>query len=684
MKLKQWLYGAAALTMMAACSDKDIAPDLGGAPTEEGQGYFGINIQLPTDNITRANDDFGNGETSESVVSDAVLLLFQGIDEASATFKGAFTLQEADPTLFPEGEQITRRSVRVANVSGLDFKNNLYALVMVNGIANKLYELDKPEAAWMKNPDGTGKTIRQFQEATILRLGGKYTLYDQPIKGEEYASSIFMTNSPLSQIPGGAGDSPIITNALPTLVKLDPTVYETQSEAIAKPAGTIHVERIVGKVTCSNFNKETDLTIKVNGYDYKLAVDSIWWQMAQDMNETNAVRNTNRNPVGKTPNAIDYLWRWHYASSYVDNMSNLYYRMLGYTPINVVEGEVTKSYYRPYFCQVPGYNKAKLVPAEDDSENSINSEVYEDKNFRVEEMNFDDENNPPVAWKSTSSPGAFYPLENTFPVEYMKYANTTRIGFWVTFSFIPQDNAPALDWSSTNFYINGMDKSTLYLDDKNGYNPLENLAIAELSNVGKYKPMWEAIKNAVETEEGGNIDNINIADLIIFSPKNTEDGKVAISSIRFKKIEEMNGDIKSKFAKEISYTFNSNRISELNNLGTYYKYEGGRAFYEVRVKHFGDDQTPWDGSNLNQATTIDQSYGETVLDRNTNYLGRYGIVRNNWYDIQVTSITRLGDPKDPAIWDHSWPGKPDDNKDQYIAVEMKVLSWAKRSQSEIF
>ena len=78
------------------------------------------------------------------------------------------------------------------------------------------------------------------------------------------------------------------------------------------------------------------------------------------------------------------------------------------------------------------------------------------------------------------------------------------------------------------------------------------------------------------------------------------------------------------------------------------------------------------------------SYGADPEQRKKDYLGRYGIVRNNWYDLQVSKIMTLGHPQDPQKWDDSWPGKPDDNKDQYIAVELRVLSWAKRSQNVEF
>ncbi len=729
MKLNKWLFGAAALAMMASCSDNFDGPKNPGMPAEEGQGYIGINLQLPTVKSTRGNDDFGDGNLDEYVVKDAVLLLFQGANEASAVLTGAFSLDEADPSYDTGHPQITRHSVRVAKVTGVNFNedNNLYALVMVNGVQNGLYNLSDPDADWMwktttVDEDGKtvkiGKTVRELQETVLSKVSSTdnkaqiSSLYDQTTPGSGYASYIFMTNSPLSTESGGS-EAPVndIDKPLPVLVELNPAVYPNQSLAIANPAGIIHVERAVGKVTCSEFNKSTQLKVTVNGFDYQLDVDQIWWDMAQDMAETYVVRNTNRNLKGTQAISSNYMWRWNYASTALSVADEDRYRMLGESSvtgkIKVEDGVdedgkkkykwVSQDYYRPYFCQVPGYNKPKTVNG--------NSETYEDKVFNKVFMEFD-EKNPPVAWNmatgtSVSGPGAFYPFENTFPVEFMKYANTTRVGFWVTFKFNPIANAegkkgPELNMTNTNFYINGMDKTTLYLDDKYGNDPLTNLAIAQLSDRIKYKAVWDALEAALDTEGTGNISDVNIGDLLTFTYVDNDNAKIEIKSISFKNLDDVlgkyDGKYDDKFANqpEFDFTQNNNEIrTALNNLGTFYKYEGGRAFYEVRIKHFGEDNTPWDGESLASATTIEESYGSDATEeakklRNNLYLGRYGIVRNNWYDLSVKVIKNLGHPKDPALWEDNWDDKPDDNKDQYIAVELKVLSWAKRSQDVEF
>lgn len=92
-------------------------------------------------------------------------------------------------------------------------------------------------------------------------------------------------------------------------------------------------------------------------------------------------------------------------------------------------------------------------------------------------------------------------------------------------------------------------------------------------------------------------------------------------------------------------------------------YLNGEAYYIARIKHF-NELTPW---------TAGEGYGTA----NDKYLGRYGVLRNNWYDLSVNSISGLGYPDIPEVK----PDVPDDENEQYINVEVKILDWAKRSQN---
>lgn len=91
----------------------------------------------------------------------------------------------------------------------------------------------------------------------------------------------------------------------------------------------------------------------------------------------------------------------------------------------------------------------------------------------------------------------------------------------------------------------------------------------------------------------------------------------------------------------------------------YYK-NGVTYYYATVIKHFGDDIT---------APTDDAEYTEEK------HLGRYGVVRNTWYELTINSVSGPGEPNVPEV-----PTTPPDKEESYINCEINVLSWAKRSQ----
>lgn len=93
-------------------------------------------------------------------------------------------------------------------------------------------------------------------------------------------------------------------------------------------------------------------------------------------------------------------------------------------------------------------------------------------------------------------------------------------------------------------------------------------------------------------------------------------------------------------------------------------YKGGINYYAARIKHFGDAETPW-------------TFGEPTYDKNNGkYLGRYGVLRNNWYELSVTSVSSPGYPVLPPID----PDSPDDENKYYLQTQCHILKWAKRTQ----
>ena len=116
----------------------------------------------------------------------------------------------------------------------------------------------------------------------------------------------------------------------------------------------------------------------------------------------------------------------------------------------------------------------------------------------------------------------------------------------------------------------------------------------------------------------------------------------------------------------------------INGLITFKFYKGGVAYYNLLIKHFGDAETPWNREKHTENTIAGIYNAAAPATPESNFLGRYGIVRNNWYQIEIKGISQIGDPIVVT------PGEtPDDKTRNYLSVKIHILPWAVRTQSEI-
>lgn len=99
-------------------------------------------------------------------------------------------------------------------------------------------------------------------------------------------------------------------------------------------------------------------------------------------------------------------------------------------------------------------------------------------------------------------------------------------------------------------------------------------------------------------------------------------------------------------------------------MGAIKYFKAGESYYKALIKHFGDDLTPYAIS------------GEQKIYTEAKHLGRYGVLRNNWYELSVTSVSSPGDPEITPIEDE-W----DDPKEAFVKIQVNILSWAKRQQN---
>ena len=230
-----------------------------------------------------------------------------------------------------------------------------------------------------------------------------------------------------------------------------------------------------------------------------------------------------------------------------------------------------------------------------------------------------------------------YCFENTFDVDNQRDKYTTRVLIKAKLN------------SGKTFYVLNGNQNTIYLYD-DVIKEIKNQFLTEYAQ-------WIENNVATPAKVGESNVTVEISDAA---------GEVTINKIEF------TSDVTLKAA---STPLNAADVvaAVSARLGSIDKYNNGESYYFVRIKHFGDDLTPWANGSLNVGTDV---YPEP--DAAANWLGRYGVLRNNWYDISVTGVKGLGSSTVPDVTTDT-----DDELKSYIAVQINVLSWAKRTQGAI-
>lgn len=277
---------------------------------------------------------------------------------------------------------------------------------------------------------------------------------------------------------------------------------------------------------------------------------------------------------------------------------------------------------RVYWGKDPNYDKSTLttVPACQDE-------------FYIVDHNGNTYNGDPSStftWSANTTP--LYCLENTFDLDNMKQGQTTRVVFKATY---------------TPHNLTGTDK-TFFMIGNNTQIWTKDALVAQITSKAKEMRKSTAVVVTINTDapllKGGS-HLLSSADVTI------KDGSVDLTETFDY------ATLNTKLGLN-----NTEKDANGNPTVGIKTYENGECYYIARIKHF-NELTPW-------------ASGQTYTD-NAKFLGRYGVLRNNWYDLTVSKVSAPGYPDVPVVN----PETPDDEDTKYINVEVKILDWAKRSQS---
>ena len=280
---------------------------------------------------------------------------------------------------------------------------------------------------------------------------------------------------------------------------------------------------------------------------------------------------------------------------------------------------------RVYWGTDPNYNLAGLNTADEANDTKREGEF----NFIKATSDINKAFDKPV-----------YCLENTFNLANMYQGQTTRVIFKATYA--PKDATGSLADGDGTFYTIG--NMTTILNETKLKKALDDAATSVLPS--GYKVDYTNLKTA-----GSHV--ITLADI--------KDGTGAILDAGPSSTGKTGTEIVKAINDKLGLTDGGGRDEAKVGINTYLE---GATYYIARVKHFGDALTKWNS-------------GESYGDNNKQYLGRYGMLRNNWYELTVGNVYGPGYPGVPPVD----PTLPDDENEKYLSVSVKILSWAKRSQS---
>lgn len=609
-----------------ACSSDDPVVNAGGGnvPFADG-GYVKMAINMPSAPSSRTySEGFGDGLAKEYEVKNATLILFDGTSEDGAKFHSAYDLPVS---MTKDAVQITSTTKIVKKVDNSVSGTNLYGYVLLNHndllkfssdesgkrIATTLSFNNKPlNATDTKN----NMTFKDFREQVIEGGADKFN-----------KTGFLMDNAPLSPEQGGnVATAPAGTAENQTLVNLTNKVYKSQAEADAAPATDVYVERALAKVTMTKASTANKLTgSDVSSVTGNTATPTISKEISYSIERWTLDITNKKSYLGRS---CDKAWNAYAATGATAEK----YRFVG-------SNAVGSSLYRTYWGIDPNYDSYDDTKAKD--------------NFTYLNAKPKDTTLPNITTEATYKEGfgennPLYCMENTFDVANMQDRQITRAIVQVKFL------------EGKTFYTFNDDKSTLYDED----NMKKHIKQIILSNPTVLAKLANDFSGTTIGE-----DKIELT----FEARD-KDGKKILKNYKVTVGGTVNTYVVSTAVKPGTTERLYANLNQELQLGNIVEYENGIAYYPIRIKHFGDEQTPW-----NKATAdMTNPYGTT--NQAENFLGRYGVLRNNWYNIEITNIKNVGSAVVPEIKlnDPTSGDKPEN----YISVRINVLSWAKRTQNE--
>lgn len=445
-----------------------------------------------------------------------------------------------------------------------------------------------------------------------VTFGDFLTAYEMDVTGMT-GNGFYMANAPISSDAAGT--------KVTTLVPIEDKIRLSEAEAKKVKAADIYVERGMAKVTLIEPGEK-----EVVGEAYQGdKVTMIAWALDVTNKTSKLVRDVD---------GIDTWRSWSVTGGQT--------RFIG----------SVANPYRVYWGVDGNYNWAVDETSKDGQELTAEQLVQVKEKFNVLE------DNAGVTFTSFGSEAPQYCLENTFNTDNQAEYATTRVIFKA--KYVPRN----ADEDGT-FYQLGTTAS-IYNTEMLKEKVLASMIDAERWELGIFNE-HNAAKVTLPTEvgakAGGKYAMAEVGKITYTKYERfyTEE-KVWKVVTKETYDDEKNSD-NQRMTKDVEVA--SDYLASIDRrMGAIKYFKAGESYYKALIKHFGDDLTPYERS------------GEQKIYTEEKHLGRYGVLRNNWYELSVTSVSSPGDPKINPL-DDEW----DDPDKYFVNIQVNILSWAKRQQN---
>lgn len=573
-----------------------------------------------------AGNNTGFNETGKGYINISLNLPTQGKNVSRAandvTADGdvkEYNVKDATLLLFAGANENDAVFQGAYNLDGL--KKDISANAQISTQLTKVQEISSVSAtgniyAFVLVNKGSKIVVGTDHTITVngAAFTGNFSDFSQlKVDGAFVNDNLMMTNVPVVTKPGTAA----FDNAT-VLTDVTKSIFKTEAEAKANPAADVFVERVASKVTLGMTGSGTSTeTLSADGAtakNFKYTLEG--WNLANVNKSSYLVRQYDNSWNSLKSDGSDFL-TGAVKSAFVAN---------------------------PY--RFAGINMIKTNKSSDPAANKYRTYWGKDINY-TDEAPFASEATVGDAALSLGKDETTYCYENTFDVAHQDVRNTTC-------AIVKMKITPDSYTDGTFYTING-GKDVVY-SLANAKTKVGNQFLAENTESSLKTTYFHTV-----TEAG----NITVSD-VEFSDE--------AGAVKFNKLVLTFTPTAGGTATTADVTDAAVLTALANNIKVV-EYKGGYSYYNILIKHFGDELTPWNPSTKTSGISYPTS-------NEANWLGRYGVLRNNWYDLDITGVSRLG-AATPEELDVKKDPTPDDNLKSYISVKINVLSWAKRTQKAI-